>query len=131
MYLYLGTSPRVLYLVTSSHDERLGRPRRALVFRASDHNASQAVTEFLPKDEVDLHNAVRLTNRVVKGCLGLISVDNGAHCAMTCYVEPLNLHCQTCFSLWSPVQRRSETQDQQAPGPQKLLPAYMRSPFIA
>lgn len=77
MYLYLGNSPRVLYLVTSSHDDRLGRPSRALVFRAGE-SGSQAVVEFLPKDEIDLSNAVRLTARVVKGCLGLISIDNGA-----------------------------------------------------
>ncbi|KAG6878600.1 hypothetical protein C0993_003055 [Termitomyces sp. T159_Od127] len=67
-------SPRVLYLITSSHDERLDRPRRALVFRAGD-SPTQAVVEFLPRDEIDLTNAVRLTNRVIKGCLGLISVE--------------------------------------------------------
>lgn len=77
MHLYLGTSPRVLYLVTSSQDESLGRPRRALIFRAGEGNSGQAVVEFLPKDEVDLSNVVRLTTRVVKGCLGLISVENG------------------------------------------------------
>lgn len=76
MYLYLGNNPRVLYLITSSHDERLGRPRRALVFRAGDIS-SQAVVEFLPKEEIDLANVVRLTSRVVKGCLGLISIENG------------------------------------------------------
>lgn len=76
MYLYLGNNPRVLYLVTSLHDERLGRPRRALVFRAGEAG-SQAVVEFLPKDEIDLANVVRLTSRVVKGCLGLISIENG------------------------------------------------------
>ncbi|KAF4619399.1 hypothetical protein D9613_005124 [Agrocybe pediades] len=75
MYLYLGTSPRALYLITSSHDERLGRPRRALVFRAGEEQ-SRAIVEFLQKDQVDIHNLVRLTSRVVKGCLGLISVDN-------------------------------------------------------
>ena len=67
----------VLYLVTGSHDDRPGRPQRALVFRAGE-NASQAVVEFLPKDQVSLINAVLLTSRVVKGCLGLISVDNCA-----------------------------------------------------
>jgi hypothetical protein len=76
MYLYLGNNPRVLYLVTSSHDDRLGRPRRALVFRAGEAG-SQAVVEFLPKNEIDLTNVVRLTSRVVKGCLGLISIENG------------------------------------------------------
>ncbi|KAF8165492.1 inositol polyphosphate phosphatase [Crassisporium funariophilum] len=75
MYLYLASSPRALYLVTSSHDERLGRPRRALVFRAGE-GQSKAIVEFLPKDQVDLSSCVRLTNRIVKGCLGLISVEN-------------------------------------------------------
>jgi synaptojanin len=76
MYLYLGNNPRVLYLITSSHDDRLGRPPRALVFRAGKAN-SQAVVEFLRKDEIDLANVVRLTSRVVKGCLGLISIEDG------------------------------------------------------
>jgi hypothetical protein len=78
MHLYLGNNPRVLYLVTSSHDQRLGRPRRALVFRAAEGNPTQAVVEFLPKDEVNLSNVVKLTNRIVKGCIGLIAIDNGA-----------------------------------------------------
>lgn len=78
MYLYLSNAPRTLYLITSSHDERLGRPRRALVFRATDKD-SQAVVEFLPKDEVDLGNLVRLSSRIVKGCLGLISIENGEY----------------------------------------------------
>ncbi|KAF9006532.1 DNase I-like protein [Cyathus striatus] len=70
-----GSGPRTLYLITSHHDEKLDRPSRALVFRAGQH-PSQAVVEFVPKDEVDIGSLVRLTNRVVKGCLGLISVDN-------------------------------------------------------
>ncbi|KAF9464340.1 inositol polyphosphate phosphatase [Collybia nuda] len=81
MYLYLGNNPRVLYLVTSSHDDRLGRPRRALVFRAGEAG-SQVVVEFLPKDEIDLTNIVRLTSRVVKGCLGLISIENDIFLAL-------------------------------------------------
>lgn len=76
MYLYLGNNPRTLYLVTSSHDERLGRPGRALVFRVGE-GQSKAIVEFLHKDQVDLQSLVKLTTRVVKGCLGLISVDNG------------------------------------------------------
>ncbi|GBE79963.1 Inositol-1,4,5-trisphosphate 5-phosphatase 1 [Sparassis crispa] len=76
MHLYLTESPRTLYLVTSSQEERHGRPHRVLVFRAAENSPSQAVVEFLPKDQVDLLNAVRLTTRVVKGCLGLISVSN-------------------------------------------------------
>lgn len=77
MHLYLGESPRTLYLITSSQEESVGRPRRALVFRASQANPSQAIVEFLPKDEVDITSVVRLTSRSVKGCLGLISVGNG------------------------------------------------------
>lgn len=77
MYLYMSEVPRTLYLVTSSHDERQGRPSRALVFRAAEGNASQAIVEFLPRDEVDITNAVRLSSRVIKGCLGLISVAQG------------------------------------------------------
>lgn len=78
MYLHLGSNPRVLYLVTSSHDDKLGRPSRVLVFRAGESSSSQAVVEFLPKNQVNLSNTIRLTNRVVKGCLGLISIENGA-----------------------------------------------------
>ncbi|KAJ3478633.1 hypothetical protein NLI96_g9624 [Meripilus lineatus] len=73
MYLYLSENPRTLYLVTSQQDERQGRPRRALRFRAAESRSSQAIVEFLPKDEVNLSNAIKLTNRIVKGCLGLIS----------------------------------------------------------
>ena len=78
MYLYLSESPRTLYLVTSSQDERRGCSPRALVFRASQGSSSQATVEFLPKSEVDLSTAIKLTSRIVKGCLGLISVANGA-----------------------------------------------------
>lgn len=63
-----------MLLVTSSREESQGRPQRVLIFRAVESNSSQAVVEFLPKKEVDLSNAVRLTSRIVKGCLGLISV---------------------------------------------------------
>lgn len=78
MYLYVRNSPRALYLITSSQDERLGRPPRALVFREGDGSA-KAIVEFLSKDQVDLHNLVKLNTRIVKGCLGLISVDSGMH----------------------------------------------------
>lgn len=75
MHLYLTESPtRTLYLATSSQEEIQGRPSRVLVFRAAEGKASQAVVEFLPKSEVDLTNAIKLSNRVIKGCLGLISV---------------------------------------------------------
>lgn len=81
MHLYLGTNPRALYLVTSSHDQRLGRPRRALVFRAAPSTTAQVIVEFLHKDGVDFSNLTRLTTRIVKGCLGLIAVENGERCA--------------------------------------------------
>ncbi|KAJ8086868.1 Inositol-1,4,5-trisphosphate 5-phosphatase 1 [Marasmius tenuissimus] len=82
MYLHLANSPRALYLVTSSQDERSGRPSRILVFRADERNPSQAIVEFLPKDEVDLSNTIRLTNGTVKGCLGLIAVENDIFLAL-------------------------------------------------
>ncbi|KAI6035067.1 DNase I-like protein [Pisolithus orientalis] len=75
MHLYLGQNPRTLYLVTSAHEEKQGCPQRALIFRAAEA-ASQVVVEFLPADEVSLSSAVRVTNRVAKGSLGLISVEN-------------------------------------------------------
>ncbi|KAI6047496.1 SacI homology domain-containing protein [Pisolithus marmoratus] len=75
MHLYLGQNPRTLYLVTSAHEAKQGCPPRALIFRAAE-TASQVVVEFLPADEVSLASAVRITNRVVKGSLGLISVEN-------------------------------------------------------
>lgn len=77
MHLYLGENPRTLFLVTSSQEENQGRPSRALVFRAAPGKPSQAVVEFLPKHEVDLSSAVKLSNRVIKGCLGLISISGG------------------------------------------------------
>ncbi|KAL1680770.1 SacI homology domain-containing protein [Schizophyllum commune] len=76
MHLYLTNNPRTLLLVTASQEEIIGRPRRALVFRAKPDDPTQAIVEFLPKDQVDLSNAVRLTTRGVKGCLGLISIEN-------------------------------------------------------
>lgn len=82
MRLYLRENPRTLYLVTDPQDDP-GRPSRALVFRAAEGSSSQAVVEFLPKDEVDLTTAIKLVpGRVIKGCLGLISVGNGAFVAM-------------------------------------------------
>ena len=78
MHLYLGENPRTLSLVTSSQEESKGRPRRALVFRAADDKPHQAIVEFLHKDQANLANSVRLTSRVVKGCLGLIYVGDGA-----------------------------------------------------
>lgn len=78
MHLYLREEPRALILVTTADDERRGCPPRALVFRPTQNkSSSQAVVEFLPKHEVDLNDVVRLTNRSVLGCLGLINVGNG------------------------------------------------------
>lgn len=80
MHLYLTESPRTLYLVTTKQEERNGRPRRALVFRASDGTSSetesQAVVQFLSKDDIDLTLAVKLTAKNIKGCLGLINISN-------------------------------------------------------
>ena len=94
MHLYLGIHPRVLYLATSSHDQRLGRPDRTLVFRAAPRNSVQAIVEFRPTNEVNLSNAILLTNRVVKGCLGLISIDNGKCSAI---VFAVKCSYKTCF----------------------------------
>lgn len=78
MHLYLRDAPqRALILVTSSDDEiRSKRPRRALVFRAGEgaKASSQAIVEFIRKDEADINGAIRLTPQEVMGCLGLISV---------------------------------------------------------
>jgi hypothetical protein len=83
MHLYLRDTPqRALILVTSFDDEsRLKRPRRALVFRAAEGTKanSQAVVEFLRKEDVDFNGAIRLTQYEVMGCLGLISVGGGAY----------------------------------------------------
>ena len=78
MYLYLRSNPRALYLITSSQDERLGRPARALVFREGDGPA-KAIVEFLPKEQIDMLHLVKLCTRIVRGCLGLISVDGGEY----------------------------------------------------
>ncbi|KAI0796871.1 DNase I-like protein [Abortiporus biennis] len=75
MHLYMTENPRTLYLVTSSQDLRQGRPPRVLVFRAAEGRPDQAVVEFLTKDQVNLTAAVKVTNRIIKGCLGLISVN--------------------------------------------------------
>lgn len=81
MRLYLKESPRMLYLATDPQDDP-GRPSRALVFRAAEGSSSQAVVEFLPKEEVDLTTTIKLApGRVIRGCLGLISVSNGASCS--------------------------------------------------
>ena len=76
MHLYLQQSPRALYLVTSSGPHRRGR---VLVFRAAEGRSAQAVVEFLTKDQVNLAGAIKVTNRIIKGCLGLISVEGGKY----------------------------------------------------
>ncbi len=78
MHLYLKSVPRALYLITDSQDERIGRPPRALVFRAGD-GLAKVIVEFLPKDQVDMYNLVKMSARNVMGCLGLISVENGVY----------------------------------------------------
>lgn len=94
MHLYLRESPRALLLVTTPEDERLGSPSRGLIFRASEKKTSgQAIVEFLPKGEIDLDSVVRLTNRSVHGCLGLLNVANGKpitvclDIALTCFQQ--------------------------------------------
>lgn len=81
MHLYLKEEPRALILVTTPEDERQGSPARGLVFKPSDSkSSSQVIAEFLPKSEIDLTAVVRLTNRSVHGCLGLLNVGNGETC---------------------------------------------------
>lgn len=81
MHLYLRDSPvRTLILSTSSEDERQGCPRRVLVFRVGQSkSSSQAIVEFVPKDEVEFAGVVRLTARPVYGVLGLINIANGTY----------------------------------------------------
>lgn len=77
MHLVAGEGPRTLYLVTTTQEERSGRPPRVLQFRAAEHAVNQTIVEFLPKDAVDLSQTVRLTTKSVQGCLGLISIQSG------------------------------------------------------
>jgi hypothetical protein len=85
MHLLASDEPRTLYLVTTAQEERQGRPARVLVFRAAEQSEFQTVVEFRTKDAVDLSSAVRLTNRSVHGCLGLVSVGGGeCVCASFC-----------------------------------------------
>ncbi|KAI0346811.1 inositol polyphosphate phosphatase [Trametopsis cervina] len=74
MHLYLAENPRALFLAASTQDGLHGPPDRVLVFRGVEGKPSQAIVEFLPRHEVDLTNAVKLSNRIIKGCLGLISI---------------------------------------------------------
>ena len=92
MHLYLGDNPRTLYLATSQHDEKLGRPQRVLVFRVAPSNPSQAVVEFLHRDQVDLSSAALATNRVIKGCMGLINVAGGEPGVLTSDPASTDLH---------------------------------------
>jgi hypothetical protein len=92
MHLYLGENPRTLYLTTSQHDEKLGRPQRVLVFRVAPSNPSQAVVEFLHRDQVDLSSAVLVTSRVIRGCMGLINVSGGKLNTLTGYSIYTDLH---------------------------------------
>ncbi|KAF8307217.1 DNase I-like protein [Clavulina sp. PMI_390] len=88
MHLYLKDEPRALILVTTPEDERLGAPARGLVFKPSESRTSnQVIVEFLPKHEIDLTAVVRLTNRSVHGCLGLLSVGNDVFVAVITQVS--------------------------------------------
>ncbi|TFK71771.1 inositol polyphosphate phosphatase [Pluteus cervinus] len=80
MQLYLGSNPRTLYLVSSN--ERDQRPQRALIFRAGQRGSNQAVVEFAHKRDVNFSNLIKLTTRTVKGCLGLIAVENDVFLAV-------------------------------------------------
>lgn len=77
MQLYLSDSPRTLYLVSSLKNASPTQPQRVLVFRIAENDPTQAVVEFLTKEQVDLSDAVLLTSRSVRGCLGLISISGG------------------------------------------------------
>ena len=80
MHLFLkdvGNENRTLILASY---ERADCPARALVFRANDgKDTPQALVEFIPTKEIDLGNAVMLTTRKIKGCLGLISIGDGGY----------------------------------------------------
>lgn len=117
MHLYLAQNPRTLYLVTAASEAKQGCPYKALIFRAAE-TFSQVVVEFLPGDEVSLPNAVRVTNRVVKGCLGLITVENGAHYPY--YVVSVDTHIATrhlsscshfCYRSWQHLPLRVHSRE--------------------
>jgi len=92
MHLYLRSVPRSLYLVTDSRDERLGRPTKALVFRAGD-GLTKVIVEFIARDQVDIQNLVKLSSsRNIMGCLGLISIENGL-----CHKENWLFDNNACF----------------------------------
>ena len=80
MHLYLKDDPtqRALVLTTSPEDERGRSPDRALVFRTMEGDVAKVVVEFVHKGHLDLSNAVRLTTRRIKGCLGIINIGDGA-----------------------------------------------------
>lgn len=70
--LYLRPSPRAFFLVTDSH---------ALVFRQPSSSESKAsrgvvVAEFLPLEEVDFNDIVKVRGRA-DGVLGVVSVPSG------------------------------------------------------
>jgi hypothetical protein len=89
MHLYLREQPeRTLVLTTSSDDERRGCPRRAMIFRASGPKlASQATVEFIPKEEVDFSDLIRLSARQIQGCLGLINIEHGKRVHLYIFIE--------------------------------------------
>ena len=88
MQLYLlddHSNQRAIVLCTGFEEERNGTPKRALVFRCLEDNVAKVTLEFLPKDEVNFRDAIRLTTRRVKGCLGIINVGEGAYTAILYY----------------------------------------------
>ncbi|THH12240.1 hypothetical protein EW145_g127 [Phellinidium pouzarii] len=86
MHLYLKddqrSNQRTLVLCTGAEDERAGCPSRALVFRCMEGNVAKLTVEFLHKHDLELSNAVRLTTRRVKGCLGLINIGDDTFIAV-------------------------------------------------
>ncbi|KAG8871354.1 inositol polyphosphate 5-phosphatase [Serendipita sp. 405] len=91
MHLYLREHPvRTLILTTSSEDEGRGCPRRALVFRAEGPKAaSQAMVEFVPKEEVDFTGLIRLSARQIQGCLGLMNIENEIFLVVVTLASPI------------------------------------------
>ncbi|KAH6915044.1 phosphatidylinositol phosphate phosphatase [Coprinopsis sp. MPI-PUGE-AT-0042] len=80
-FLSPSMSPMMQGRELDQHRPSRRRPQRALLFRAAE-NESQAVVEFLPKDEVEMSNLVRLSSRIIKGVLGLISIENDIFLAL-------------------------------------------------
>ncbi|PVF99952.1 DNase I-like protein [Serendipita vermifera] len=91
MHLYVREQPeRTLVLTTSSDDERRGCPRRAMIFRASGPKvSSQATVEFVPKEQVEFGDLIRLSARQIQGCLGLINIEHEIFLAVVTISTPI------------------------------------------